>query len=188
MRRSRGRCGQSRIGHCQTEVIRLAGEARTGKLNNTPEREMVSDEVNRWLKLARSRWFIAALCASSAELLGGTLVANALFQGGLGDGRWTMRTLLLLAMTLAMTASAFAQSTAPAAQPSGTAAPTVGMSSCKTQAADKKLAGAAMTSFMKKCEADAAKACTTQAADKKLAGAAKNSFTKKCVGDAVGST
>jgi hypothetical protein len=62
------------------------------------------------------------------------------------------------------------------------------MSSCKSQATDKKLAGAAMTSFMKKCEADAAKACTTQAADKKLAGAARNSFTKKCVGDAVGLT
>jgi hypothetical protein len=58
---------------------------------------------------------------------------------------------------------------------------------CKLQASDKKLAGAAFNSFMKKCETDAAKACDTQAADKKLAGAAKTSFTKKCVGDAVGS-
>jgi hypothetical protein len=43
-----------------------------------------------------------------------------------------------------------------------------------------------MTSFMKKCESDAAKTCDTSAADKKLAGAAKTSFTKKCVHDAVG--
>ena len=59
---------------------------------------------------------------------------------------------------------------------------------CETQATDKKLAGAAKTSFMKKCEKDssetAMKACDTQAADKKLAGAAKTSFVKKCVADA----
>jgi hypothetical protein len=39
---------------------------------------------------------------------------------------------------------------------------------------------------MKKCEKDSAAACDTAAADKKLAGAAKTSFTKKCVKDAVG--
>ena len=59
-------------------------------------------------------------------------------------------------------------------------------SSCVVQASDKKLAGAAKTSFMKKCDADAATACDTQAADKKLFGAAKASFTKKCVADATG--
>ena len=58
--------------------------------------------------------------------------------------------------------------------------------SCKAQATEKKLAGAALNSFMKKCETDAHKACDTSAADKKLAGAAKASFTKKCVTDAVG--
>ena len=58
---------------------------------------------------------------------------------------------------------------------------------CKSQASDKKLAGAALNSFMKKCETDAQKSCDTQAGDKKLAGAAKASFTKKCIGDAVGS-
>jgi hypothetical protein len=57
---------------------------------------------------------------------------------------------------------------------------------CKSQATDKKLAGAALTSFMKKCETDATAACDTSATDKKLAGAAKTSFTKKCVTDAVG--
>ena len=54
------------------------------------------------------------------------------------------------------------------------------------RAAEKKLAGAALTSFMKKCESDAAAVCDSQAADKKLSGAAKTSFTKKCVKDATG--
>jgi len=58
---------------------------------------------------------------------------------------------------------------------------------CKSQASDKKLAGAALTSYMKKCQTDVQKTCDTQAADKKLAGAAKTSFTRKCVSDAVGS-
>jgi len=57
---------------------------------------------------------------------------------------------------------------------------------CKSQATDKKLAGAALTSFMKKCETDTQAACDASAADKKLSGAAKTSFTKKCVTDAVG--
>ena len=60
---------------------------------------------------------------------------------------------------------------------------------CETQATEKKLAGAAKTSFLKKCEKDAAdavkKTCDAQASEKKLAGAAKNSFTKKCVEDAT---
>jgi len=59
--------------------------------------------------------------------------------------------------------------------------------SCKIEAGAKKLAGAAQTSFMKKCEKDAQSDCDAKAADKKLAGAAKTSFTKKCVKDAVGS-
>jgi hypothetical protein len=57
---------------------------------------------------------------------------------------------------------------------------------CKSMAADKKLAGAAMTSFMKKCQSDAGKTCDSKAKDQKLNGAAKTSFTKKCVTDAVG--
>jgi len=59
-------------------------------------------------------------------------------------------------------------------------------STCAAQATDKKLAGAAKTSFLKKCESDAKDACDKQAADKKLAGAAKTSFVKKCVSDATG--
>jgi len=39
---------------------------------------------------------------------------------------------------------------------------------------------------MKKCQTDSATACDTAAGDKKLAGAAKTSFTKKCVTDSVG--
>lgn len=57
---------------------------------------------------------------------------------------------------------------------------------CTATAGEKKLAGAAKTSFMKKCESDAAARCDAAAAEKKLAGAAKTSFTKKCVKDAVG--
>ena len=48
---------------------------------------------------------------------------------------------------------------------------------CAAQASGKKLAGAALASFAKKC-------CDTQAADKKLSGASKTSFTTKCMKDA----
>jgi hypothetical protein len=57
---------------------------------------------------------------------------------------------------------------------------------CKSQAADKNLHGAAEKSFLTKCEKDAKTACDSQAAGKKLSGAARTSFTKKCVSDAVG--
>ena len=57
---------------------------------------------------------------------------------------------------------------------------------CTATAADKKLAGAAKTSFMGKCQKDAAATCNATAADKKLFGAAKTSFTTKCLKDAVG--
>ncbi len=57
---------------------------------------------------------------------------------------------------------------------------------CTTNAADKKLSGAAKTSFLKKCEKDAAAKCEVASKEKKLSGAAKNSFSKKCVKDAVG--
>ena len=53
---------------------------------------------------------------------------------------------------------------------------------CMTQATGKNLAGAAKTSFMKKCETDA---CKAQAADKKLHGAAETSFVNKCISDAM---
>jgi hypothetical protein len=58
--------------------------------------------------------------------------------------------------------------------------------SCTAQAVEKKLAGAAKTSFMGKCQRDAQTTCDASAAEKKLAGAAKTSFTQKCVKDAVG--
>jgi hypothetical protein len=57
--------------------------------------------------------------------------------------------------------------------------------SCKAEASGKKLAGAALNSFMKKCENDAKATCDASASDRKLSGAAKTSFTKKCVNDAV---
>ena len=85
----------------------------------------------------------------------------------------------LFALTAALSLSAFAQ------------APT---STCDTQAAEKKLAGAAKTSFLKKCERDAAAAspdsaqaaCEKTATEKKYAGAARKSFVTKCVRDAAG--
>ena len=73
------------------------------------------------------------------------------------------------------------------AQTATTTAPTAPRSpSCKAEATTKKLAGAALTSFMKKCQTDSTAACDATAVDKKLAGAAKASFTKKCVTDFVG--
>lgn len=59
---------------------------------------------------------------------------------------------------------------------------------CAAKASEKKLAGAAKNSFLKKCNADAKAlgantACDAKAKEKKLAGAAKNSFLKKCVTD-----
>ena len=66
------------------------------------------------------------------------------------------------------------------------AATALAAGTCKEEAANKHLAGAALTSFMKKCEKDASATCDQTASDKKLAGAAKTSFTKKCVSDAVG--
>jgi len=58
---------------------------------------------------------------------------------------------------------------------------------CKSDAADKKLAGAALKSFMTKCQKDANTTCAADSKQKNLAGAAKNSHMKKCVTDAVGS-
>jgi hypothetical protein len=58
---------------------------------------------------------------------------------------------------------------------------------CAAKSAEKKLAGAAKTSFEKKCVRDAtpapSAACAKSAADKKLSGAAKNSHIKKCTAD-----
>lgn len=57
---------------------------------------------------------------------------------------------------------------------------------CKSDASDKKLAGAAMTSFVSKCQKDATAKCEADSKEKKLAGAAKTAHMKKCVADAVG--
>ncbi|KPF41372.1 hypothetical protein D621_21830 [beta proteobacterium AAP51] len=62
---------------------------------------------------------------------------------------------------------------------------------CEAKAVDKNgkpLAGAAKTSFMKKCESEAGGSCEAKAIDKNgkpLAGAAKTSFMKKCEADAA---
>ena len=62
---------------------------------------------------------------------------------------------------------------------------------CQSQAAEKKLSGAAKTSFLAKCEKNAAAStaskstdeCEKKAGEKKLAGAARASFVKKCAKD-----
>jgi hypothetical protein len=86
-----------------------------------------------------------------------------------------MRYLLLAALGMALVAAA---QTRTQAQPQAV--------NCKAAAAEKKLAGAALSSFLKKCQSDATSACTASAAEKKLSGAAKSSFTAKCVRDKVG--
>ena len=58
--------------------------------------------------------------------------------------------------------------------------------SCTATATEKKLAGAAKTSFMKKCEEDAAATCMTDGKTQKLAGAALDAHMKKCTAMAVG--
>jgi hypothetical protein len=63
------------------------------------------------------------------------------------------------------------------------------LADCASQAAEKKLAGAAKSSFMQKCEREAKggthEACEAKAMEKKLAGAAKSSFMQKCEKDAM---
>ena len=63
---------------------------------------------------------------------------------------------------------------------------------CEAKATEKKLAGAAKTSFLKKCEKDAGgaapaanAACEQSAKDKKLHGAAAKAHIKKCTADAA---
>jgi hypothetical protein len=82
-----------------------------------------------------------------------------------------MKKMFLAALLSAFAVAAFAQDAA---------------TTCKGQAAAKKLAGAALNSFMTKCEKDATANCEIDAAQKKLAGAAKTSHVNKCVKDAVG--
>ncbi|KAB2849021.1 MAG: hypothetical protein F9K44_09195 [Hyphomicrobiaceae bacterium] len=105
-----------------------------------------------------------------------------------------MKKIAIITALALVGSAAFAQTTpapttapkAPATAPKAPATAQKAPPTCKAQATEKKLAGAALASFLKKCGDDAGKACTKQAADKKLTGAAKDSFTKKCKTDAVG--
>ena len=76
-----------------------------------------------------------------------------------------MKTFLVALISALLSCSAFAAETA-----------------CLTTATEKKLAGAAKSSFVKKCVHDQ---CEAGATEKKLAGAAKNSFTAKCVAEGL---
>jgi opacity protein-like surface antigen len=65
----------------------------------------------------------------------------------------------------------------------GSAAMAQDMASCETKAVGKDgkaLAGAAKTSYMKKCMTETCATKAVSADGKKLAGAAKTSFMKKC--------
>jgi hypothetical protein len=91
-----------------------------------------------------------------------------------------MKTITLVAASFfvasaALAGGALAQTATP---PAPAAAPAAAPASCPVQATDKKLHGAALTSFAKKC-------CKDQAAAQKLHGAAQTSFTKKCVTDST---
>ena len=59
-------------------------------------------------------------------------------------------------------------------------------SSCIDKAKQKKLAGAAYNSFMKKCENDAKASCEKDKISMKTFGAAKSAHVNKCVKEAVG--
>lgn len=74
-------------------------------------------------------------------------------------------------ISLLLSASALAQAAEP---------------TCKAIAQERKIFGAAKTSFLKKCERDATERCEAAATERKLTGAAKNSNVMKCVRDAVG--
>ena len=79
-----------------------------------------------------------------------------------------MRVILAVLMSVCLSGAAFADAT------------------CSAAAKDKKLAGAALKSFMTKCEKDAHTKCEADAKAKNLHGAAQTSFTKKCIKDASG--
>lgn len=80
-----------------------------------------------------------------------------------------MRMLTIVASTLIAANSAFAAD-----------------ANCDARAKGKKLHGAALNSFMTKCQKDSTDKCAADAKAKNLHGAAEASFTKKCVKDAVG--
>ena len=61
--------------------------------------------------------------------------------------------------------------------------PRIAQETCETKAVGKDgkaLAGAAKTSFVKKCKAETCETKAVSADGKKLSGAAKTSFMKKC--------
>jgi hypothetical protein len=100
----------------------------------------------------------------------------------------SLSTTLALCAALCLSAPVLAASHAGAAMAKD-------KSTCEKSADDKKLAGAARNSHIKKCNADAGgggaaakgnPACEKSADEKKLAGAARNSHIKKCNADGKG--
>ena len=62
--------------------------------------------------------------------------------------------------------------------------PVPAFASCKSDATEKKLAGAAERSFIRKCRREARKACRTDS--KSLRGAARKSHYEKCKAEKYG--
>ena len=81
--------------------------------------------------------------------------------------------------TLGSAAALWIPARANATSAGSEAIPFVIITAASGSAIFNKLAGAALTSFVKKC-------CNDQATAQKLHGAAQTSFTKKCVSDATG--
>ena len=90
----------------------------------------------------------------------------------------------VFAIALALTLAGSAASAQTAETGSGATPQTA--ETCKARASEKKLAGAAKTSHIKKCSQDAQVACEASAKEKKLSGAAATSHVKKCTADKVG--
>lgn len=79
--------------------------------------------------------------------------------------RYSVKTLIALLGSLVLSLPAYAADNA-----------------CMSQAAEKKLFGAAQNSFIRNCVRHG---CEAASAEKKLAGAAKTSFAKRCVAEGL---
>jgi Skp family chaperone for outer membrane proteins len=111
---------------------------------------------------------------------GRRFLVDAVLRAKEGQGDIMKRIALIAALALLACGSVSAQTAAPAP------APAAADKTCKDQATDKKLAGAALNSFMKKCSSDAQKGCAAESKGQNLKGAAATSHTKKCTDDKVG--
>lgn len=101
--------------------------------------------------------------------------------------RCAVRALLLPGlMTLLIGHTATVMAASHAAAPAAAASAPAATGTCTQQATDRKLAGAAKSSFMTRCEREATERCEAAATEKKLAGAARTANLNKCLRESVG--